>query len=74
MYEGPCGEVFETKAQVYEYEVAMKYGGADVDGTKVQLSVLQQFLNECFSEREERAEDEQRIVHNEHFGRLALQG
>ena len=62
MYEGPCGETFEDLAQVYEYDVALRYGDAGVDASRVQLSVLQNFLNECCSEHEERAEGEQRIV------------
>ena len=62
MYEGPNGEVFESLADVYEYEVASKYAGAGVDGAKIHLSILQQFLNECCSESEVRAEGEQRVV------------
>ena len=46
MYEGPAGEVFESLTEIYEYEVASKYADADVNGAKVHLSILQQFLNE----------------------------
>ena len=62
MYEGPAGEVFESLTEIYEYEVASKYADADVNGAKVHLSILQQFLNECCSESEVRAEGEQRFV------------
>ena len=46
-FKGPAGESLESLAEVYEYEVASKYADAGVDGVKVPLSILQQFLNEC---------------------------
>ena len=62
LYEGPHGEVFEDLREVYEYVVASKSADAGVDETKIHLSVLQHFLTDCCSEKEERAGDGARCV------------
>ena len=61
-YEGPNGEVCEDLQQAFEMELATKHIANSVDSTKVHLSVLQQFLNDCCSEKETRQEGEQRYV------------
>ena len=61
-YEGSNGEVCEDLQQALEFEMASKHVGGDVSETKVHLSVLQQFLNECCSEKEQRQDGEQRYV------------
>ena len=53
-YEGPNGEVCEDLKQAFETEMASKHVGGDVSEAKVHLSVLQRFLNDCSSEREQR--------------------
>ena len=55
-------EIFEDLGEVYEYVVASKSAVAGVDETKIHLSVLQHFLNDCCSEKEERAGDGERCV------------
>jgi hypothetical protein len=61
-YEGPHGEVYEDLEQVYEYEIATKHAEAGADSTKVHLSILQQFLNDCCTEKGERTEADMRVV------------
>ena len=62
VYEGPDGQVFESLQDVYEQVVAIKTATAGVDKSKVNLSVLQHFLNECCTEQEERSEEGRRFV------------
>ena len=61
-YEGPNGEVYEDLEQVFEYVTASHKLDAGVDGTKIHLSILQQFLNECCSESEVHADADRRYV------------
>ena len=62
IYEGPSGEAFEDLREVYEYEIASKHTGDGVDGSKMHLTILQKFLNECCSERDEQHDGDQRVV------------
>jgi len=62
MYEGPGGEVFQSLQEVYEHVVAARIASADADKSKVHLSVLQHFLNERCSEKEEHSEEDRRFV------------
>ena len=62
IYEGPHGEVYEDLDQVYEYEIGAKHADGSADSTKVHLSILQKFLNDCCTEKSERAEDGMRVV------------
>ena len=62
VYEGPEGHVFESLQEVYEHVVAIKTASMGVDKSKVSLSALQHFLNECCSEQQERSEEGRRFV------------
>ena len=62
VYEGPDGDVLESLQEVYDHVVATRTAMTGVDKSKVNLSVLQHFLNECCSEQEERSEEGRRFV------------
>jgi len=62
VYEGPGGEVFESLQEVYEHVVAARVSNIGTDKMQMHLSVLQHYLNECCSEKEERAEEDRRFV------------
>jgi hypothetical protein len=62
LYEGPEGELFEDLQQAYEHTVAAKTSQTGFSESKVGLSFLQKFLNNCCSEEQEMLIDDARIM------------